>query len=184
MKGLLEGLTPDAGVAARQTPPVSKGGFMQGKVNAIPEGYRSLTPYLCVDDGNKAIEFYKRAFGATEVMRMGAPGGKVGHADLMIGDSHLMLADEFPSMDFRAPRSVGGTPVNILLYVENVDEVVPRAVAAGAKIVRPVRDEFYGDRTGQIQDPFGHVWHVSTHIEDVPPEEMEKRGAAVMAGAS
>jgi PhnB protein len=147
-------------------------------VNPIPKGYHSVTPYLIVNGAARAIEFYKNVFGATEVMRMADPSGKVGHAEIKIGDSVIMLADEHPEMGHRSPQSLGGSPVGILVYLEDVDATVEKAVGAGAKLERPVQDQFYGDRSGQIRDPFGHVWTVSTHKEDVPPEEMEKRAAA------
>jgi PhnB protein len=153
------------------------------KVKPIPEGYHTVTPYLCCKDAAAAIEFYKKAFGATELMRMGDPSGKIGHAEIQIGDSHVMLADEFPEMGFLSPQSVGGSPVMMHLYVEDVDAKVPKAVAAGAKVTRPVADQFYGDRGGQLQDPFGHKWYVSTHKEDVSPEEIKKRIAAMSGGA-
>jgi PhnB protein len=155
---------------------------MAGKVKAIPEGYHSVTPYLIVDGAAAAIDFYKKAFGAVELMRMPAPGGRIGHAEIKIGDSHVMLADENAEMNARSPKTVGGSPLSLLVYVENVDEVVKRAVAAGAKLERPVEDKFYGDRMGAIQDPFGHRWYVGTHIEDVTPEEMKKRMAAMGQG--
>lgn len=152
---------------------------MTSKVNPIPEGYHSITPYLIIREAAKAIEFYKQSFGATEVMRMPAPGGKIGHAEIQIGDSRIMLADEAPEMGHRSPQTLGGSPVSIMIYLADVDAVVGRAVAAGAKLVRPIQDQFYGDRSGSLEDPFGHSWHVATHIEDVPPEEMEKRAAAI-----
>jgi PhnB protein len=151
---------------------------MADKVKPIPEGYHSVTPYLIVKGGNAAIEFYKKAFGAKELFRIPGPDGKVGHAEIGIGDSVVMLADEHPEMGARCPQTIGGTPVSILLYVEDVDAVVRQAVAAGAKIQRPVEDKFYGDRMGTLDDPFGHVWHVATHRENVSPEEMKKRAAA------
>jgi PhnB protein len=147
----------------------------------IPDGYPRVTPYLCVDGAAAAIDFYTKVLGAAEKVRMAAPGGKIGHAELALGDSILMLADEHPEVGFLGPKSVGGTPVTISVYVENVDEVFERAVAQGASAERPIEDQFYGDRTGQFQDPFGHRWHVATHVEDVPPEEMEKRAADAMA---
>jgi PhnB protein len=147
-------------------------------VRSIPEGYHSVTPYLIVTGAASAIEFYKHAFGAKEVMRIPHPDGRVGHAELQMGDSRVMLADEFPEMGARSPMSLGGTPVHILLYVNDVDAVTSRAVAAGAKMLRPVKDQFYGDRTGTLSDPFGHQWTVATHKEDVSPEEMKKRAAA------
>ena len=154
---------------------------MAGTVKAIPEGHHAITPYLSIKGASDAIEFYKKAFGATEAMRLAQPDGRIGHAELQIGDSRIMLADEFPEMDFRSPPSIGGSPVHLHMYVANVDAVVSRAVAAGAKIVRPVQDQFYGDRLGTVADPYGHVWHVSTHKEDLSTEEMAKRGAAAMA---
>jgi PhnB protein len=151
---------------------------MTNKVKPIPEGYHTATPYLIVKDAARAIEFYKKAFGATELMRMPGPGGKIGHAEIKIGDSPIMLADEVPGMGFRSPESLGGSPISILLYVEDVDVVFSEALAAGAKEQRPVADQFYGDRTGGVTDPFGHVWYIATHKEDVSPEEMKKRAAA------
>jgi PhnB protein len=151
---------------------------MTSKVKPIPEGYHTATPYLIVKDAARAIEFYKKAFGATELMRMPGPGGKIGHAEIKIGDSPIMLADEVPGMGFRSPESLGGSPISILLYVEDVDVVFSEALAAGAKVQRPVADQFYGDRTGGVTDPFGHVWYIATHKEDVSPEEMQKRAAA------
>jgi PhnB protein len=151
---------------------------MAAKVNPIPEEYRGAVPYLSVKDAGRAIEFYKKAFGAREVMRMPQADGKIGHAELRIGDAPIMLADEFPEMNFRSPQSIGGTPVNILIYVADVDKLVEQAVVAGAKLVRPVADQFYGDRLGALEDPFGHSWSFATHIEDVSPEEMQKRAAA------
>ena len=153
---------------------------MTSSVRPIPEGYHSLTPYLIVNDAAGAITFYQEAFGATEVMRMDAPGGRVGHAELRIGDSRIMLADEFPDMGARGPKAIGGTPVSLHLYVEDVDAVAKRAVAAGAKEVRPAKDQFYGDRLGTVEDPFGHVWHISTHVEDVPPDELKRRAQQSM----
>jgi len=144
-------------------------------VKPIPDGYRTVTPYLIVEDAARAIEFYKVAFGATEFMRMAGPGGKVGHAEIRIGDSPVMLADEFPEMGARSPKSLGGSPVSIVLYVPDVDALAGRAIGAGAKVVRPVKDQFYGDRSGTFEDPFGHVWTLATHKEDVSPEEMQRR---------
>jgi PhnB protein len=143
----------------------------------IPDGYHTLTPYLIVDDAARAIEFYKAAFGATEVMRMPGPGGRIGHAEVRIGDSPVMLADEFPEMGAKSRRTIGGSPVMLYLYVEDVDAVIARAVAAGAKLVRPVEDQFYGDRVGAVEDPSGLQWFVSTHKEDVPPDELRRRAA-------
>lgn len=145
----------------------------------LPAGYHSITPYLIVTPASQAIEFYKTAFGATEAMRLATPQGKVGHAELKVGDSFVMLADEFPEWDARSPHTIGGTPVTMLLYVEDVDAVVTRAVAAGARLTRPIQDQFYGDRSGTILDPFGHQWTIATHVEDVAPEEMKRRAAAL-----
>ena len=154
---------------------------MSDKVKPIPEGYHSVTPYLCVSDAARAIEFYKAAFGATEVGRMEAPGGRIGHAEIKIGDSHVMLADEFPEINFRSPQTLGGPSAQFMIYVEDVDARVEQAVAAGAKLVRPVKDQFYGDRSGGVEDPFGHFWYISTHIEDLSPEETKRRSDAEMA---
>jgi PhnB protein len=145
------------------------------KVHYIPKGYNAITPYLIIKGAAEAIEYYKKVFGATEVMRMPDPSGRIGHAELKIGDSHVMLADEFPEMDYRSPVALGSSPVSMLLYVEDVDSTVGQAVAYGAKILKPVADQFYGDRSGFIEDPFGHRWAVATHIEDVSPEQMEER---------
>ena len=156
---------------------------MAGNVKAIPEGYSSVTPYLIVDDASAAIDFYTRAFGATEIMRMPGPDGKVGHAEILIGNSHVMLADEYPDMGARSSKSLGGSPVSLMVYVEDVDSIAKQAIAAGAKETRPLKDQFYGDRTGSYQDPFGLEWYLATHIEDVPPDEMERRAAvAAQAG--
>ncbi len=151
---------------------------MSAQVKAIPDGYHAVTPYLIVDGAAGAIDFYTKAFGAIELFRMGGPEGKIGHAELLISDSHVMLADEHPGMGALGPRSIGGSPVQLLLYVEDVDTVVSNACSLGAKLTRPVADQFYGDRTGGLEDPFGHHWHVATHKEDVSPEEMKKRSAA------
>ena len=148
---------------------------MATKVKAKPDGYHSATPYLIVNNAAAAIDFYKRAFGATELLRMDMPGGRIGHAEIKIGNSPIMLADEFPEMDARGPHAIGGTPVSIMLYVDDVDAVAKQAETAGAKITRPVADQFYGDRVGGLEDPFGHHWHIATHKEDVPPEEMARR---------
>lgn len=150
-------------------------------VKPIPDGYPRVTPYLIVDGASAAIDFYTSVLGATEHMRMPAPEDKVGHAELEIGDSVIMLADEAPDMDARGPRAIGGTPVSLHVYVEDVDSVFERAVQAGAKTLRPVEDRFYGDRSGSFEDPFGHRWDVATHVEDVPADEMEERAAAAMS---
>jgi PhnB protein len=144
-------------------------------VKPIPDGYHTATPYLIIQGAAKAIEFYKQAFGATELMRIEGPGGTIGHAEIKIGDSPIMMADEHPEMGFRGPQSLGGTPVSLMLYVEGVDAVVAQAVAAGATIMKPVQDQFYGDRSGTLVDPFGHVWTVATHIEDLSPDEISAR---------
>jgi PhnB protein len=148
----------------------------------IPEGYHTLTTYLAVDDAAGAIDYYTRAFGAKELGRMDAPGGKIGHAELQIGDSRFMLADAFPQSSTRPPKELGGTSASVFLYVEDVDAVVQQAVDAGATVTMEVADQFWGDRFGTLTDPFGHVWSVATHIEDVPAEEMAERAKAAMAG--
>jgi PhnB protein len=153
-------------------------------VKPIPEGYPRVSPYLVVDDGAKAIDFYTQVLGATERMRMPAPGGKIGHAELQFGDSVVMLADAFPDMGYQSPKKIGGTPVTISLYVEDVDKTYAAALQAGATSLREVENAFYGDRSGQFEDPFGHRWNVATHIEDVPPDEMAKRAQEMMAGGS
>lgn len=147
------------------------------QVSHIPQGYNSITPYLIIKGAAQAIEYYKNVFGATEVFRMDGPDGKVGHAELQIGDSRIMLADENPSMGqgYTSAASIGASPVSLYLYIPDVDRVVERAAAAGAKILKPVQDQFYGDRSGFIQDPFGHLWGIATHVEDVAPEELEQR---------
>ncbi len=144
-------------------------------VKPIPEGYHTVTPYLIIRGAAEAIEFYKQAFAATEVMRLPAPGGKLGHAEIQIGDSRIMLADEVPEMGFQSPTALGGTAVSICLYVEDVDALFQQALDAGGKEQRPVQDQFYGDRSGTLEDPFGHVWTIATHKEDLTPEEIEKR---------
>jgi PhnB protein len=147
-------------------------------VKPIPEGYHSVTPYLIVNGAAKAIEFYTQAFGAVEIERMQGPGGKVHHAEISIGDSRLMVADEHPEVGALCPETVGGSPVGIHLYVENVDTVVAAAVAAGARLTRPVANQFYGDRNGGITDPFGHRWHIATRHEDLTMDEIRRRAAA------
>jgi PhnB protein len=153
-------------------------------VKPIPDGYHSVTPYLILDNATAALEFYKKALGAVELMRFPAPGGKIGHAEIKIGDSPVMLADESPEMNARSARTIGGSPISLMVYVEDVDALVARAVAAGAKLVRPVANQFYGDRTGGIDDPFGFHWYIATHIEDVPPDELEKRAAKATGGGA
>ncbi len=149
-------------------------------VKAIPDGYHTATPYLVMKGAAKAIEFYKAAFGAKEMLRMEMPNQRIGHAEIKIGDSIIMLADEFPEMGVKGPEAFGGTPVSILLYVADVDAMMKQAVAAGAKIERPLKDQFYGDRSCVLVDPFGHKWSLATHIEDVPPEEMSRRFQEMM----
>ena len=153
--------------------------FMTDKVKPIPDGYHTVTPYLIIKNAAGAIDFYKKAFGATELMRMAGPDGKVMHAEIKIGDSRIMMSDECPEMNARSPQSLGGSPVSLLLYVQDVDSFFSRATAAGATVVRPVKDQFYGDRSGSLSDAFGHMWHVATHTEDVPPAELQKRAAAM-----
>lgn len=150
-------------------------------VKPIPDGYPRVTPYLGVDGADAAIEFYVSVLGAKERMRMPAPEGRVGHAELELGESVIMLADEHPEMGMRGPKTVGGTPVTIHLYVEDVDAVFEAAIAAGATALGEVKDQFYGDRSGQFEDPFGHRWNVASHVEDVAPEEMERRMAEMGA---
>jgi PhnB protein len=151
-------------------------------VKPVPEGYPQVIPYLCVDGAAAAIEFYTAVLGATERMRMPGPGGTVGHAELEIGDSMVMLSDEFLERNVRGPKTIGGSPVTLTVYLPDVDAVFARAIEAGARSLRPVETQFYGDRTGQFEDPFGHRWSVSTHVEDVSPEEMGRRAAEAMGG--
>lgn len=146
-------------------------------VNPIPSHYPRVSPYICVSGASDAIEFYKTVFGATERMRISAPDGKIGHAELMIGDAVIMMSDEYPEMDVRGPKSIGGTAVTISVYVEDVDAVFARAVEAGAEPTRQVEDQFYGDRSGQFVDPFGHRWSVASHIEDLTPDQIVERAA-------
>jgi PhnB protein len=153
-------------------------------VKPIPDGYPRVSPYLIVDGAAAAIDFYTSVLGATERMRMPGPDGRIGHAELQLGESVVMLADEFPDMDIKGPKTIGGSPVTVCLYVEDVDATFKKALAAGAKESRAVEDQFYGDRTGQFEDPFGHHWSVQTHVEDVSPEEMDKRSAKMMAEGS
>jgi PhnB protein len=149
-------------------------------VKPIPEGYHSVTPYLIVKGAARALEFYKKAFNATELVRMEGPGGTIGHAEFQIGNSRIMMADEFPDMGARSPETIGGSPVGLCIYTEDVDALFKQALAAGGKQERPVVDQFYGDRSGTLRDPFGHQWTVATHKEDVSPEEMERRMAKAM----
>lgn len=150
-------------------------------VKPIPEGYSTINPYIAVDDATKAIEFYKRAFGAKERSRMPGPNGTIGHAELEIGDSVFMLSDPFPQQRVKSPKELGGTTISLMIYVEDVDEMVQQAVDAGATITMPVENQFWGDRFGQVEDPFGHNWQIATHVEDVAPEEMAKRAEQAMA---
>ena len=150
-------------------------------VKPVPDEYPRVSPYLIVDGAAAAIDFYTSVFGATERMRMPQPDGRVGHAELQIGDSVIMLADEHPEMGIHGPKTIGGSPVTLHVYVEDSDAAFERAVNAGATSLRPMENQFYGDRSGQFEDPFGHRWNVATHVEDVPPDEMEKRAAAAMA---
>ena len=152
------------------------------QVKPIPDGYPQVVPYLCVSGASEAIDFYGKVLGAKERMRMPGPEGKIGHAELQLGDSVIMLADEFPDMGGKSPKTIGGSPVTISVYVEDVDSVFKQALAAGAKEVRALENQFYGDRSGQFEDPFGHQWNVSSHIEDVSPEEMAKRAGEMMGG--
>jgi PhnB protein len=150
----------------------------------VPEGYSTLTTYLAVDDAAAALDYYRRAFGAEERVRMHGPDGKVGHAELQIGDSKLMLSDPIPQSSTKPPKEIGGTSASVFMYVENVDAVVEKAVEAGATVTMEVEDQFWGDRFGTITDPFGHVWSIATHIEDLTPEEIEERGKAAFAAMS
>jgi PhnB protein len=151
-------------------------------VKPIPEGYTSVTPYLYIKGAAQAIDFYKAAFGATEIFRWPMPDGRLGHAEIKIGNAHVMLADEFPEMGATSPATLSGTSVGLLIYVQDVDAAAQRATAAGAKVLRPVKDQFYGDRTGTFQDPFGHTWTLATHKEDLSMQEMQSRAAAAHAG--
>jgi PhnB protein len=153
-------------------------------VKPIPEGYHTVTPYLTVHDAAGAIDYYTQVFGATERVRMEAPGGKIGHAELEIGDSLVMLSDAFPQASTSPPTELGGTSASIFMYVEDVDAVVKQAVDAGATVTMEVADQFWGDRFGSVKDPFGHVWSIATHVEDVPPEEMAERAKSAMAAMS
>lgn len=149
-------------------------------VKPIPDEYPRLSPYLVVEGAAAAIDFYRDVFGATERMRMPGPNDTIGHAELQLGDSVIMLADEFPDMGHRGPKSIGGTPVGLSVYVEDVDATLAKAVAAGATEESAAKDQFYGDRTATFLDPFGHKWHVATHVEDVSPDEMSRRAAEMM----
>jgi PhnB protein len=149
-------------------------------IKPIPDGYHSVTPYLIVHDGARALDFYRQAFGCTELFRLAGPDGKLGHAEIRIGDSVVMLADEHPEMGAVSPQTLGGAAVSLAIYVEDVDARFAQAVAAGGTVLRPIMDQFYGDRSGTLRDPFGHTWTIATHKEDVPPEEMMRRAAEFM----
>lgn len=156
---------------------------MSATAKPIPEGHQGAIPYLSIRNASEAIAFYKRAFGATETLCIGHDG-KIGHAELAIGEARIMLSDEFPDHDALSPQTIGGTPIMIHLYVEDVDSFTSRAVGEGLKILRPVEDQFYGDRGGKFEDPFGHRWWIATHKEDMSPEELRKRAAALYGGAA
>jgi PhnB protein len=149
------------------------------KISYIPEGYHNVTPYLIIDGAAAALDFYQTAFGAKEVMRMPNPEGKVAHAEILLGNSHVMLADEYPDMGYRGPQAYGGTSVSLMVYVPDVDATFAKAISAGATELRSIADQFYGDRSGTLRDPFGHVWTISTHVEDVSSEEIQRRLAAM-----
>lgn len=154
---------------------------MAQKVKPIPDGYHSITPYLYVKGGAKALEFYAKALGAQELFRMPGPDGCIGHAEMKIGDSIFMLADEMPAWNVKSPTTLGGNGSSLMIYVTDVDAAFKRAITAGAKEVRPLKNQFYGDRSGTIVDPFGHQWTIATHVEDVPPDELERRAAQAMS---
>jgi PhnB protein len=157
---------------------------MSNSVKPIPDGYSVVAPYLIIRGAARALEFYKQALGAVERLRLDMPGGKIGHAEIQFGPSLIMLADEMPEMGYRSPEAFGGSPVSLHLYVEDTDAVVARAVAHGAKLLRPVQNQFYGDRSGTFSDPFGHIWTVATHVEDVTHEEIQRRAAQMHGGNS
>jgi len=157
---------------------------MAKKVNPIPEGYHSVTPYLCIKDAARALEFYKESLGAKEVTRMNGPDGKIAHAEIKLGDSMIMIAEENPQNEVRSPQSLGGSTVSIFLYVDNVDALFNKALSAGAKQVQPLADQFWGDRYGRLTDPFGHSWSLAQHIEDVAPEEMGRRAQEAAKAAA
>ena len=150
-------------------------------VRPVPEGYSAITPYLIIAGAANAIDYYKQVFDAQELMRFGGPDGTIGHAELQIGDSRIMLADENPQMGYRSPKTLGGSPTSLMLYVDDVDQVFSRAITGGAQTHQDIKDQFYGDRSGTLIDPFGHVWTIATHIEDVAPEEMQRRMEAMTA---
>lgn len=150
-------------------------------VRPVPEGYSAITPYLIIAGAANAIDYYKQVFDAQELMRFGGPDGTIGHAELQIGDSRIMLADENPQMGYRSPKTLGGSPTSLMLYVDDVDQVFSRAITGGAQTHQDIKDQFYGDRSGTLIDPFGHVWTIATHVEDVAPEEMQRRMEAMTA---
>jgi PhnB protein len=150
-------------------------------VQPIPAGYSGVTAYLVIRGAARALEFYTKAFGATEVLRLPGPDGRIGHAEIRIGDGHVMLADESPDMGFLSPESIGGSPVSLMFYVPDVDARFAKALAAGATVKHAIKDQFYGDRSGSVIDPFGYVWTIATHVEDVPEDEMQRRITAMMA---
>ena len=156
---------------------------MAGSVKPVPEGYHLVTPYLCIKGASEAIEFYKSAFDATELMRIPSPDGSIGHAEIQIGDSRIMISDGSPEMDFRSPATIDGTPVHVYMYVEDVDRIFAQANAAGATAMMPLEDQFWGDRTGTLVDPFGHRWYASTHKEDLTEEEIAARAARLFGEA-
>jgi PhnB protein len=156
---------------------------MPTSVKPIPDGHRTVAPYLAIKNAAAALEFYEQGFGAVETYKLIVPDGRVGHAEIRLGDSLIMLSDELPELGGKAPEALGGSPVSIHLYVEDVDAFVKRAVAAGARELKPVANQFYGDRSGQLQDPFGHLWWVATHKEDVASDEMQRRVRALFAKA-
>lgn len=164
-------------VPAKKSAPAPTKPVAKKKVAPIPKGYHSVTPYMVMQNAQKAIDFYQKVFGAKTMMKMDKPGGKIGHAELKIGDAKIMLCDEFPEMGARSPQAFGGTAVSIHLYTKNVDTIVKAAVTAGAKLLMPVQDTYYGDRSGSIEDPFGHKWHIATRVENVSPATMKKRAA-------
>ena len=151
-------------------------------VQPIPKGYHRANIHLTFKDSAKAIEFYKKAFGAKELFRFPTPDGKVGHAEIKIGDAPIMLADAYPAMGYNGPKSLGGSPVSLMIYVDNVDDFAAKAVEAGLEVIKPVADQFYGDRSGFFRDPFGHMWSFATHVEDLSPDEMNERAAAMYGG--
>lgn len=172
---------PKRTAAKKAAPKPRRAAPAKSRRSEVPDGYSSVTAYLIAQDAAGAIEYYKLVFGAEEELRMPSPGGRVGHAELRIGDSKIMLADEHPEMNAHGPRHHKGSPVTIMLYVEDVDATVARAIAEGGRLVREVKTQFYGDRSGAVEDPQGHIWHIATHVEDVTPQEIKRRMDAMMA---